>query len=79
VIVMELTEIYAEWGRRVRRLRRDKELTATAVAREVGISSTHLHRIEGGAAASDEVRIRIAKTLGVEPGDLFSYDLLDAS
>lgn len=71
--------MHAEWGRRVRRLRRDKELTATAVAREVGISRTHLHRIEGGSAASDEVRIRIAQALGVEPGDLFSYDLKDAS
>lgn len=71
--------MYAEWGRRVRRIRRDKEMTATAVAREVGISSTHLHRIEGGAASSDEVRIRIATALGVEPGDLFSYDLSDAS
>lgn len=76
---MELTEMYSEWGRRVRRIRRDKELTATAVARQVGISSTHLHRIESGAASSDEVRIRIAKALGVEPSDLFSYDVKAAS
>lgn len=69
--------MYVEWGRRVRRLRREKELTATAVAREVGISSTHLHRIEGGASSSDEVRIKIAKALGVEVGEIFSYDLTE--
>lgn len=71
--------MYAEWGRRIRRTRREKELTATAVAREVGISSTHLHRIEGGAASSDDVRIRIAMALGVEVGEIFTYDLKDAS
>jgi transcriptional regulator with XRE-family HTH domain len=77
--MQQLTEMHAEWGRRVRRLRRDKELTATSVAREVGISSTHLHRIEGGAPSSDEVRLRIARALGVDPGEIFNYDLTDAS
>ena len=69
----------AEWGRRVRRLRRDRELTATEVALSVGIHRNHLHRIEGGAACSDEVRVRIEKALGVSPGEIFSYDLKDAS
>ena len=70
--------MHAEWGKRVRRARRDKELTATAFAQEVGISRTHLHRIEGGfQAPSDGLRIRIANALGVEPNELF--DLKAAS
>lgn len=76
---MELNEMHTEWGRRVRRIRREKELTATAVAQKVGISRTHLHRIEGGAPSSDEVRIALAAALGVDPGEIFSYDLKDAS
>jgi transcriptional regulator with XRE-family HTH domain len=76
---METTEMQAEWGRRVRRLRRDQDLTATEVARRVGIHRNHLHRVERGAACSDEVRVRIEKALGVNPGEIFSYDLKDAS
>lgn len=80
MFVMELTEMHAEWGRRIRRLRREKELTATAVAQTVGISRHYLHRIEKGQQSpSDDVRLRIASALGTEPGELFSYDLKDAS
>jgi transcriptional regulator with XRE-family HTH domain len=76
---METSEMQSEWGRRVRRLRREKDLTATEVARRVGIHRNHLHRIEGGAACSDAVRVRIADVLEVEPSELFSYDLRAAS
>lgn len=69
----------AEWGRRIRKLRRDKELTATEVARRVGIHRNHLHRIEGGAATTDEVRIRIADALGVKPEEIFTFKLRSAS
>ena len=80
MIGMELTEMHAEWGRRIRRLRREKELTATAVAQTAGISRNYLHRLENGEQSpSDEVRLRIASALDVEPGELFSYDLKDAS
>lgn len=77
---MELTEMHAEWGRRIRRLRRDKELTVTAVAQAAGITRAYLHRIENGEQSpSDDVRLRIASALDVEPGELFNYDLKDAS
>lgn len=76
---MESSEVQAEWGRRIRKLRRDKELTATEVARRVGIHRNHLHRIEGGAATTDEVRIRIADALGVKPEEIFTFKLRSAS
>jgi transcriptional regulator with XRE-family HTH domain len=77
---MELTEINATWGRRIKRLRRAGEITAIAAAKEAGITPQYLHAIERGEySPSDEVKIRIAKALGVEPSEIFSYDLEDAS
>jgi transcriptional regulator with XRE-family HTH domain len=71
---MELQEMHREWGQRVRRTRREQDQTATDFARKVGISRTHLHRIEGGfQVPSDGVRIRIAQALGIEANELFSY------
>jgi transcriptional regulator with XRE-family HTH domain len=80
MVGMELTEMHREWGRRVRRLRREKELKAVDFAREAGIARNYLHRIEGGfQVPSDAVRIRIATALGVDANEIFSYDLKDAS
>lgn len=76
---MQTSEVQIEWGRRIRRLRREKELTATYVAHKVGIHRNHLHRIEGGAACSDEVRIKIAAALGVKPEEIFTFKLRSAS
>jgi DNA-binding XRE family transcriptional regulator len=77
---MEATEMHAAWGKRIRRLRRERELTATAVASEVGITRQYFHAIERGMyAPSDDVRVKIAKAIGVEPEEIFNYDLSDAS
>lgn len=79
MIRMESSELQVEWGRRIRKLRRDKELTVSEVARKIGIHRNHLHRIEGGAACSDEVRLRIADALGVKPEEIFTFKLRSAS
>lgn len=66
----------ANWGGRIKRLRRDGELTATDVAKAAGITRQYLHAIERGAySPSDEVKLRIAEALGVTPAAIFSYDL----
>lgn len=70
---MEMTEAQATWGAEIRRVRREKDLTAAAVAREVGISRGYLHEIERGRySPSDEVKIRIADAIGVDPNELFN-------
>lgn len=74
---METASINRIWGARVRRIRREKELKATEVARDAGIARETLHRIERGQGVSDEVKVRIAKAIGVDPNELF--DLRDAS
>jgi transcriptional regulator with XRE-family HTH domain len=77
---MEQTEMQAAWGTRIRRLRQSRELTVTFVAEQVGITRRYLYALEHGQyAPSVSVQMRIADALGVEPGEIFSYDLKDAS
>lgn len=73
-------DLATEWGRRMRSIRRDKELTATALADEVGISRPYLHRLEAGQyVPSDGIRIKIAAALGVQVDEIFTYDLREVS
>lgn len=75
---MTNTEMATRWGRKIRVLRRERELTATAVAKQAGVSRRHYHRIEAGLhVPGDEVRVRIAAALAVDPNELF--DLKAAS
>lgn len=77
---MDLTEINAKWGQRIKRLRKTGDLTAAEIASAAGITPQYLHAIERGQySPSDEVKLRIAKAMGVEVGEIFSYDLEDAS
>lgn len=77
---MEPSEVHAAWGRRIRRIRREHELTVTRVAQEVGITRRYLHAIERGQyAPSEQVRARIAEAIGADPNEVFSYNLQDAS
>lgn len=69
-----------QWGKRIRRIRREKELTVTAVAKDADITRQYLNAIERGQyAPSVKVRLRIAEAISADPNELFSYDLADAS
>lgn len=69
---MERTELRTASGQRIRRLRRESELTVTAVAKEARITRQYLHEIERGTyTPSDELQARIAKALGVTAAELF--------
>ncbi len=71
---MAASDLQTSSGRRLRKVRRDKELTATYVAAQAGVSRNYLHRVEGGMhEPSDDVRIRLAEVLGVQVGDIWSY------
>lgn len=70
----------AAWGRRIRRLRLLSDLTATDVAKGAGITRRYLYALEQGQySPSVGVQIRVAEALGVEPKEIFNYDLKDAS
>lgn len=77
---MEQTEMQAAWGRRIRRLRLLSDLTAIEIAEVAGITRRYLYALEQGQySPSVGVQIRVAKALGVEPNEIFNYDLADAS
>jgi transcriptional regulator with XRE-family HTH domain len=58
-------------GNNVKRIRLEKGLTQDALAREVGIATRHIGRIERGTiSATIGLLARIAKSLGCEIGDL---------
>lgn len=74
---MESSTLRAEWGRRLRRMRKDRGLSQTAIAAKAGVDSSWYARIErgevGGRGIGDEMRIRIAAAFGERVEDLFPY------
>lgn len=67
-------------GRRVRMHREAQRLSLRAMAAQVGISFVTLGQIERGeSGASDGVKIRIARVLGVDFDELFLLDPVGAA
>lgn len=62
-------------GQRLRRLRKDEELTAVTVARRLGISVATYRRWESGAAIPGEPYVALAKILGVSLNELFGVTI----
>ena len=65
----------AVWGNGVRALRWKMRLTQADLAERVGTNQATISRIELDRvpALSDELRVKIALTLRVDPHDLFPY------
>lgn len=80
VLGMELTEITNAWGIRLKRLRKRSDLSAAEIAKAAGITPQYFHAIERGEySPSDDVKLRIANAMNIPVGEIFSYDLEDAS
>lgn len=68
-------ELQVSWGRRLRELRTEREMSGSELAKAAGVTRQHIQRIETGqTAVSDAVRIAIANALGVQVGDIFDYE-----
>ena len=57
-------------GRRIREVRKAKDITQVELAPRIGIRQSHLSAIERGDAGVGSRLVRIARALGVEPKDL---------
>jgi len=58
-------------GKRIRELRKEREYSQEKLAERAGIHENHVRRIEGGTAnPSYVVLVKLAKALGVTPGEL---------
>lgn len=70
----------AKWGERMKSLRKARDLSAAEIAKAAEITPQYFHAIERGQySPSDDVKLRIAKAMGVKVSEIFSYDLEDAS
>lgn len=59
-------------GKRLRQLRRERGFSQERLAELADIHENHVRRIEAGTAnPSYLVAARMARALGIEPGDLF--------
>src|SRR5919107_746473 len=60
-------------GRRVRELREERELTIRELARRSGLTPNGVSRIELGQRVPSSASVeKLARGLGVEPGELFA-------
>jgi transcriptional regulator with XRE-family HTH domain len=58
-------------GKRIRELRKERRYSQEKLAELAGIHENHVRRIEGGTAnPSYLVLVRVAKALGISPGEL---------
>ena len=69
-----MSELRVQFGRRLRQLRRQKDLTQEQLADAAGISVDMLSNIERGVnAPSFETLAKLAATLGMEVEALFHF------
>jgi len=63
--------VAAAFGRRLRSLRADKELTQEALAHAAGLHPTYISNCERGYSSPTlETILKLAQALGVRPGEL---------
>lgn len=62
------------WGERIRAAREEAGRTQTFLAQLVGVEQQTISSIERGVIVpSDNLKLRLARCLGREPGDLFDW------
>lgn len=62
-------------GTCIRDLRKSKGIKATFVANKIGISYSHLWKIENGSPVRADLLYQIASILGVEVGYFFEHSI----
>lgn len=62
------------WGTRVRKARTEAGRTQELLAALAGVTQQTISQVESGVIApSDNLKLRIARSLGMAPGDLFDW------
>lgn len=77
---MDATTLQALFGRRVRSLRKLRDLTQEDLAEATQLSAEYISKVERGLASpSFDVIARLAGVLGVAPSELFDFTELKRS
>jgi len=75
---MDAETLKSQFGRRVRTLRKLRDLTQEELAEAAAISPEYVSKIERGMASpSFESIAHLARTLDVSPGEMFDFSMLD--
>lgn len=65
---------YLNYGRAIRRLRRERGMTRDALAAESGVSPSYLYEVERGyKRPSTDVLASLAEALGLPPSEMLAY------
>lgn len=69
-----MSKLAERWGEAIREARLQAGLTQVQLAERLGCDQQDVSRYERGQAAPrDEMRMKVAHSLGVPVGELFSY------
>lgn len=69
-----MSELRNKFGRKLRKIRRDRDLTQDQLAEAIGVTLDFISRMERGQdAASFETLDKLAKALGVPVSELFQF------
>ncbi|MGH2497332.1 MAG: helix-turn-helix domain-containing protein [Ktedonobacteraceae bacterium] len=72
---MSVLELRQKFGKRLRYLRRDRDLTQEQLAELTGLSVNFISLVETGhSSPTAETISKLAKGLGVNEGELFRFD-----
>lgn len=67
------TDLQIAWGKRLREVRTERDMTGSELAQKVGVTRQHIQRIETGrGTASATIWVRITEALGVEVTEILS-------
>lgn len=68
-------EIQKKFGKRLRYLRRSRDLSQEQLAESIGLSAAFISLLERGTSSpSLETIVKLAEALDVEVGELFRFD-----
>jgi DNA-binding XRE family transcriptional regulator len=71
VIFVKYITLYNKLGKRIRKLRRDKEMSQEELAAEAGLHRAYMWEIEKGRNISVKTAYKIARALGIGLRELF--------
>ena len=70
---MKYVTLYEKLGKRIRELRRKKGLSQEELAAEAGLHRAYMWEVEKGRNISVKTAYKIARALGINLRDLFSF------
>jgi transcriptional regulator with XRE-family HTH domain len=69
-----MAEIKIQFGKKLRKIRRNKDVTQEQLAELIGVSADFISQIERGLnSPSFETLLKLAEVLEVPPRDLFDF------